>query len=100
MSNASRTGGRIPCMIPTTVSGRVQSQASQWYVWQRFAIFETTPTNATACDRLSKHVSIIHFSPAKEMTDPLLHIRDGGRMVHTWNSPDYDQPDCDRVANR
>lgn len=43
----SRTGGRIPEMIPTTTSGRVHIQASQDTVLHSWCTLEIIPTKAT-----------------------------------------------------
>lgn len=47
MSTASSTGGRIPLMMPTTISGSLQIHASQPYCSHNALMLETAPTNAT-----------------------------------------------------
>jgi hypothetical protein len=47
MRTASRTGGKIPEMIPTTTLGSVQIQASQDTVEHSWCTLEIIPTKAT-----------------------------------------------------
>jgi hypothetical protein len=47
MRTASRTGGRIPCKIPLTAGGSVQTQASQLNFWHISLRLLREPINAT-----------------------------------------------------